>query len=472
MEFIDTCRASLKIYFIKSFIIKESILLMEVIYLKHYDMLIIGFGKAGKTLAKDFAGQGKKIAVVEQDSNMYGGTCINVGCIPSKTLLHEGIEHHDFNQAMQRKKDVVGALNKKNFGNLDSDENIDVYTYKAQFQDNETVALLDQNGETVETIQATDIVINTGNRSNIPDIKGVKDTEGIYDSKGIMSLENQPEELIIVGAGYIALEFATIFSKLGSKVSVINNDKHILKPEDKDIASSAYEQLVAQGINFIDDVTVTEFSTNNGKPTVHTNNGSHHADAILLATGRVPNTDIGLENTDIELGERGEIKVNSSLQTTVDHIYAVGDVKGGPQFTYISLDDYRIVKDQLVGNKERTIENRGHVPYTVFIDPPLSRVGMTASQAKKEGYNIKEGMIEVKNIPRHKINNDDRGLLKVVVDADTSLVLGASLYAKESEEMINLIKLAMDQEIPYTTLRDNIYTHPTMTESFNDLFKV
>ncbi|WP_239751683.1 hypothiocyanous acid reductase MerA [Mammaliicoccus sp. H-M34] len=440
--------------------------------MKHYDTLIIGFGKAGKTLAKFLAGQGQQIAVVEQDSNMYGGTCINVGCIPSKTLLHEGTEHHSFSEAMNRKKDVVSALNKKNFNNLDSDGNIDVYTYKAQFKDNETVILIDKNDKTVETIQATNIIINTGNRSNIPDIKGIKSTENIYDSKGIMSLDNLPEELVIVGAGYIALEFATIFTNLGSKVKVINNNKHVLVTEDKDVASKIYEEFINSGIEFIDEAEVTEFSTEDNRPVVHTSQGKVVGDAVLLATGRVPNTDLALENTDIELGDHGEIKVNKYLQTTVDHIYAVGDVKGDAQFTYISLDDYRIVKDHLTGDKQRTTENRGHVPYTVFLDPPLSRIGYTASKAKKEGYNIKEGQLEVKNIPRHKVNNDDRGLFKVVVDADTNLILGASLYGKESEEIINLIKLAMDQEVPYTTLRDNIYTHPTMVESFNDLFNI
>jgi len=445
---------------------------MEVLFMKQYDTLIIGFGKAGKTLAKDFAAQGQQIAVVEQDSNMYGGTCINVGCIPSKTLLHESTEQHSFSETMTRKKDVVAALNKKNFNNLDSDDNIDVYTYKAQFKDNETVILLDESNETVETLQAKNIVINTGNRSNIPDIEGIKSTENIYDSKGIMELDNLPEQLVIIGAGYIALEFATIFSNLGSKVKIINSQKHVLITEDRDVASSIYEEFLNRGIAFIDEAEVTAFSTEDNRPKVHTTQGDIKGDAVLLATGRVPNTDLALENTDIQLGDKGEIKVNEFLQTTVDHIYAVGDVKGGAQFTYISLDDYRIVKDHLTGSQQRSTKNRGHVPYTVFLDPPLARIGFTASKAKKEGHHIKEGKIEVKNIPRHKVNNDDRGLFKVVVDADSDLILGASLFGKESEEIINLIKLAMDQDIPYTTLRDNIYTHPTMVESFNDLFNI
>ena len=438
--------------------------------MKHYDMLVIGFGKAGKTLAKDFAGQGNQVAVVEQDSNMYGGTCINVGCIPSKTLLHEGNENHTFTEAINRKKDVVSALNKKNFDNLDSDENIKVYTYKAQFKDNETVDLLNKSNEIVESIQADHIIINTGSRSNIPEIEGIEQTENIYDSKGIMELRHLPEHLVIVGAGYIALEFATIFSSLGSKVSMIHNRKHILGTEDKDVASHIYDQLLNQGIEFIDEAEVHAFSTEDNHPVVHTNQGDISGDAVLLATGRIPNTDLALENTDINLGDKGEIKVNSSLETAVDNIYAVGDVKGGPQFTYISLDDYRIVKDQISGNKKRSTKNRGHVPYTVFLDPPLGRIGMTASKARKEGFNVKEGMIEVKNIPRHKVNNDDRGIFKAVVDVDSQQILGASLYGTGSEEIINVLKLAMDMDVPYTRLRDNIYTHPSMSEFLNDLF--
>lgn len=440
--------------------------------MKRFDMLIIGFGKAGKTLAKDFAGQGQKVAVIEQDSNMYGGTCINVGCIPSKTLLHESLEHHSFSEAMDRKKDVVAALNKKNFNNLNSDDNIEVYTYKAHFKDNHTVLLLNDQNETVETIQADKIVINTGTRSNIPDIEGIKTTENIYDSKGIMSLDHLPETLVIIGAGYIALEFATIFSKLGSKIKIVHPRKHVLVTEDKDIASLIYDEIISHDIEFIDEAEVTAFSTKDNRPVVHTSQGDITGDAVLLATGRVPNTDLALENTNIELGDKGEIKVNEHLQTSVDHIYAVGDVKGGPQFTYISLDDYRIVKEHLVGEQHRTTENRGYVPYTVFLDPPLSRIGYTASKAKKNGHNILEGQVEVKNIPRHKINHDDRGLFKVVVDADSKLILGASLYGKESEELINILKLAMDQQIPYTVLRDNINTHPTIAESFNDLFNI
>ena len=206
--------------------------------------------------------------------------------------------------------------------------------------------------------------------------------------------------------------------------------------------------------------------------TVETSQGNFTGDAILLATGRVPNTDLALDNTDIELGTHGEIKVNNHLQTSVSHIYAAGDVKGGLQFTYISLDDFRILKSELFGDRSRHTENRGTIPYTVFIDPPLSRVGMTASEAQKLNYNYVENTLFINTLPKHKINNDGRGLFKVVINKDNNEILGATLYGKGSEEIINLIKLAIDQHIPYQVLRDNIYTHPTIAESFNDLFNI
>lgn len=440
--------------------------------MKNYDFIIIGFGKAGKTIAKQLAQKDYRIAMVEQSAKMYGGTCINVACIPTKTLLHEGLATHSFDASMQRKFDVVEALNAKNYTNLADEEAIDIYTLKAQFLDNHRIELLDEDGQVQETLKGDKFIINTGARTNIPNIKGIDTAQNLYDSEGIMEIAKQPKNLIIIGAGPIALEFATIFSNFGTKVTIIHRDKHLLSSEDRDVGYHLYDNLIAQGIEFVDEAESHEFSMEGDLTLVHTNQGDYKADAVLLATGRIPNIDLGLENTDIKLADKGHIEVNPHLQTSVDHIYAVGDVKGGPQFTYISLDDSRIVMDHLTGEGKRTTENRGAIPNVTFLDPPLARVGLVAGQARKQGYTIKEGSLEVKNIPRHKINNDDRGIFKVVVDADTNMILGASLYGKQAEELINLIKIAMDNDLPYSVLRDNIYTHPTMAESFNDLFNV
>lgn len=438
----------------------------------HFNLLVIGFGKAGKTLAKYAASQGQHVALIEQSSDNYGGTCINHGCIPSKVLVHDGIDGTDFGTAFSRKKNVVRALNKKNYDNLANDANIDIFTYKAQFKSNTEVNLVSEDGSVAQTLTADKIVINTGAKSNIPAIKGIETAQHLYDSRGLLNISYQPKHLVIIGGGYIALEFASMFANFGTKVTVLEYGSQIMPREDQDVVTHAIRDLEEKGITFITNTETQAFKNEGNQTTVVTTQGNFSADAVLLATGRVPNTDLALEHTDIELGERGEIKVNAHLQTSVAHIYAAGDVKGGLQFTYISLDDYRILQSELFGDRSRTTGNRGTIPYSVFIDPPLSRVGLTAKEAQSQGYNYIENTLLVSQIPRHKINNDARGIFKVVINKDDDMILGATLYGKESEEIINLIKLAIDQHIPYQTLRDTIYTHPTIVESFNDLFNI
>lgn len=441
--------------------------------MNQYDLIVVGFGKAGKTLAKFAAQQGKRVAVIEKSAEMYGGTCINIGCIPSKVLVHDGIEAASFNDAMQRKRDVVNALNSKNYHNLADEETVDVINMTASFKSAHAIDLLNAQGEAVQTIEVENIVINTGAKSVIPNIKGIDTSQRVYDSKAIMDLTQQPKRLVIVGGGYIALEFASIFANFGTTVTVLERSDQILKREDAVIAQQVTEDLTQKGIQFIYNAETEAIEDEADVTKVVTNQGTFEADAVLVATGRKPNTEgLNLEAAGVQLGQRGEIIVNDKLQTSVDHIYAVGDVHGGLQFTYISLDDFRIVKSQLFGDGKRTLAQRGVVPYTMFIDPPMARVGMTATEAREKGYDILENQVAVNTMPRHKINNDTRGLFKAVVDAKSGQVLGATLYGQQSEELINIVKLAIDQQLPYAVLRDNIYTHPTMAESFNDLFNV
>lgn len=441
--------------------------------MNQYDLIVVGFGKAGKTLAKFAAQQGKSVAVIEKSAEMYGGTCINIGCIPSKVLVHDGIEAASFNDAMQRKRDVVNALNSKNYHNLADEETVDVINMTASFKSAHAIDLLNAQGEAVQTIEGKNIVINTGAKSVIPNIKGIDTSQRVYDSKAILDLTQQPKRLVIVGGGYIALEFASIFANFGTTVTVLERSDQILKREDAVIAQQVTEDLTQKGIQFIYNAETEAIEDEADVTKVVTNQGTFEADAVLVATGRKPNTEgLNLEAAGVQLGQRGEIIVNDKLQTSVDHIYAVGDVHGGLQFTYISLDDFRIVKSQLFGDGKRTLAQRGVVPYTMFIDPPMARVGMTATEAREKGYDILENQVAVNTMPRHKINNDTRGLFKAVVDAKSGQVLGATLYGQQSEELINIVKLAIDQQLPYAVLRDNIYTHPTMAESFNDLFNV
>ena len=387
-------------------------------------------------------------------------------------LVNDGIKHVDFSTAFSRKKEVVNALNQKNYLNLENDENITLLNFKAQFKSNTEVELIDEKGKLVQTLTADKILINTGAKSNIPNIKGIDLAQNVYDSKGLLNISYQPKELVIIGGGYIALEFASMFQNFGTNVTVLEYNKQFMAREDQEIVTHMINDFKDKGVRLITNVETKALKNEGDLTTVETSQGNFTGDAILLATGRVPNTDLALDNTDIELGTHGEIKVNNHLQTSVSHIYAAGDVKGGLQFTYISLDDFRILKSELFGDRSRHTENRGMIPYTVFIDPPLSRVGMTALEAQKLNYNYVENTLFINTLPKHKINNDGRGLFKVVINKDNNEILGATLYGKGSEEIINLIKLAIDQHIPYQVLRDNIYTHPTIAESFNDLFNI
>ena len=438
----------------------------------NYDIIIIGFGKAGKTLAGTLGGDGKKVALVEQSPEMYGGACINTACIPSKTLMSEAGRGRSFKEAMARKTDVVNALNDENYKKLDGNENVDIFTNMARFKDNRTVELL-EGGGIKEELTAGKIVINTGAKSIIPDIEGIGTTKNIFDPEGIMTLEDRPDSIIVLGAGYTALEFISLFNMLGTDVTVIDRSQHVLIKEDKDIGTAVYEDMVEAGIEFVSGTETSKVYNDGDTVVAETDNGTFKAEAMLVATGRKPNTEgLELQNAGVDLDEDGAVEVDKHLRTTADDIYAVGDVKGGMQFTYISHDDFRIVYDQLKGGGERTTENRGVVPYTVFIDPPFSRVGMTASQAKKKGHEVAEGKLPVKEIPRHKVDDDVRGVFKTVVDKDTDKILGASLYGRNSEELINIMKIAIDHGIIAAVLKNNIYTHPTMAESFNNLFDV
>lgn len=436
--------------------------------MKSYDLIIIGFGKAGKTLAACAAKQGKTVAVIEKDKKMYGGTCINIGCIPSKTLIVEGKKTHDFIKSMTQKTNVVTALNKANYNNLAQLDGVTVIDATAQFESNDKLNLI-VDGEVTETITATNIIINTGATSIMPSIDGI-DYDIVYDSESIMELQKQPKSLVIIGGGYISLEFAAMYSEWGTKVTILERSSEFIQKEDREVAQEVLKDFNNKGIEVVFNVETKEIQKDG---TVITSKGNYRAEAVLVATGRKPNTSsLRLENTDIEVGKHGEVIVNEHLVTKVPNIYAAGDVTGGMQFTYLSLDDFRIIKDQLYGNKERTTKNRGHVPYTVFITPSLSRVGLIATEAIEQGYEIREGKLPVKSIPRNKVNDEALGLFKVVIDKKTNYILGATLYGDKSEELINIIKLAMDQHITYDVLRDNIYTHPTMAESFNTLFEL
>lgn len=454
--------------------------------MKKYDAIIIGFGKAGKTLAGFLAGKGQNVALIEESDKMYGGTCINVGCIPSKSLVNsvERLENKDlstfaerkdyYKKSVDKKEALITALRGKNYEMLASKENIDIYNGKGSFVSNKIVNI-EKNGDNIQ-IEGEKIFINTGSETIIPNIKGLKESKNILTSKSLMELKELPRKLVIIGAGYIGLEFASTYAGFGSEVVIIDASDDILKREEKEAADRVKKILEAKGITFYLNSKVEEISDNENDSSIAISNGNgeiiqFNGDKILVAIGRKANTQgLELEKAGVQVDERGNIIVNEKLETTAPNIWALGDVKGGLQFTYISLDDFRIIRDNVYGNGNRSLNDRNVVPYTTFLSTPLSRVGLSEKEAIEKGFDVKVGKIEAMAIPKGKIEGKSEGFLKVVVDAKTDKILGATLLCNTSHEMINIIALAMKGNLPYQIIRDMIFTHPTMSESLNDLF--
>ena len=451
-----------------------------------YDAVIIGFGKGGKTMAGALGAAGKKVALIEKSDRMYGGTCINVGCIPTKSLVYraglaaaKGGSFEEkaaaYKAAMEQKEDLTTRLRGKNYQKLDSNPNITVIDGTASFQSPHVVEV-EKDGRTFQ-VEGEQIFINTGSSAFIPPIEGLKGNPYVYTSEGLLNLTELPSRLVIIGGGYIGVEFSSIYASFGSKVTILQDGDIFLPREDEEIAGAVRESLESRGIRVMTGVKVKALEQAGGKALVAVDNGKEvqklEAEAVLVATGRRPNTaGLNLEAAGVEIGPRGGIVTDDSLTTTAPHIYAMGDVRGGLQFTYISLDDFRIVKSKVLGDGSYTLKERGAVPYSVFLIPPFSRVGLSEKEAVEKGYKVKVARLAAAAIPKAQVLEQPAGLLKAVIDEETGLILGAHLFCQESYEMINMIKLAMDAKVPYQVLRDTIYTHPTMSEAFNDLFAV
>lgn len=438
-----------------------------------YQAIIIGFGKAGKTLAAFLAGQGWRVAMVEASAQMYGGTCINIGCIPTKTLVHDAELHgpgeQAFSQAMARKRQVTGLLREKNYQNLAGLEPVSVIDGRAEFIDPHRISV--QGAAGTQVLSGERIFINTGAVSRWPAIDGLDRSQRSYDSTGLLQLTQRPARLGIIGGGYIGLEFASMFAQFGSAVTVFEEAGALLGREDRDMAQAIQQILSDAGVSFTFNAGVNQVRDVEGGVEVVHQGGVQSFDALLVAAGRVPNTaGLQLARAGVETDERGAVRVDAQLRSSVPHIWALGDVNGGPQFTYISLDDFRIVRDSLFGAGKRSTADRGAVPYSVFITPSFSRIGLSEDQARQQGRDIKVATLPAAAIPRARVLGDTRGLLKAVVDAQTGQILGVALLCRDAHEMINIVKTAMDAGLPYTRLRDQLFTHPTMSESLNDLF--
>jgi len=446
-----------------------------------FDLLVIGFGKGGKMLAARMGQLGKRVAMVEQSAMMYGGTCINIGCVPTKSLVHHaersgaGSPGERHRKAVEETRALTTAMRASNFAMLDTLDTVTVITGKAEFLDSKTVRVT--AGEDVLDLAADTIVINTGAVPVLPPVPGLRESAHLLSSTDLIDIDHLPKRLVILGAGNVGVEFASMYAQFGSAVTVLDPAPRIMSREDEDIAGAATDILRGAGVEFVPGAHVTQVrDIDNGVEITYEAGGATHtlaADEVLAATGRKPATEgLGLDRAGVRTTPSGAVEVDEVLRTSQPHIYAIGDVNGGPQFTYISLDDNRIVADQLIGRGERSTADRKFVPYTVFMTPALSRVGLTEREARERGLSVKvveKAVADIAGMPRAKIVGETRGLMKFVVDRETDLVLGAALLSVDSQELINVVALAMRHGVTAGELRDTIYTHPSSTEAFNEV---
>lgn len=448
------------------------------------DVLIIGWGKGGKTFAGAMAGMGKTVAIVEQSPKMYGGTCINIGCVPTKVLVHQAESKRPnddpatyFTTAVQTRDELIAKLNEVNLKMLADRDTVTVVDGTASFVGEREVEISPTDGGAGVAqhmrIAADTVVINTGAVPAMLDLPGA-DGPRVYDSTALQHVRPFPERLAIVGAGPIGLEFASMFRGFGSQVTVIVRGEKILPKEDADVAAAVTDVLMESGIEIRTNAEPVSFEHAENDVTVNFAAGEPLVvDAVLCATGRRPATDaLNLGAAGVATDEHGAIIVDDQLRTTAPGVFAMGDVHGGMQQTFLSLDDHRIVLDAVAGKGTRRVSDRVAVPSTMFISPPFSSVGLTEREAAERGRRVKSVCVQVasvKAMPRPKTLGDARGIIKFVVDADSDLVLGARLFHVDSQEVINLVALAMRANVTATELRDGIWTHPSSTEALNEV---
>ena len=453
--------------------------------MEHYDAIIIGSGQAGSPLAKAFANAGWKTALIERA--YIGGTCINYGCTPTKTMFNSarvaylarraadyGVHHGEvtvnMREVRERKQRIVEEFRASGLKGIKSTKNLDLLMGDAKFiAAHEIEVQLNEGGS--RKLTADKIFINTGGRPARPLLEGIDDVPTL-DSTSIMELDELPEHLLVLGGGYIGLEFGQMFRRFGSRVTIIQRTGQLLGREDQDVAEAVLGVMKEDGIDVLLNTEAVRVQQN-GKQinlNVRTNEGAQTLSGthLLLAVGRRPNTeDLNLSAVGIETDQQSNVKVDHQLETNVPGVYALGDVKGGPQFTHISYDDFRIIRTNLLEGGKATTDGR-FVPYTVFIDPQLGRIGMSETEAK--GRKIRVATLPMTRSARAIEMSETRGFMKAIVDADTNQILGAAVLGVEGGELMSMFEIAMMGKLPYTVLKDAIFAHPTLAESLNNLF--
>ena len=456
--------------------------------MKTYDAIIIGSGQAGTPLAKKLAKAGFKTALIERQ--FIGGTCINYGCTPTKTMIASarsawlsknsrplGVNTEavsvDFKKVVDRKNKIVKSFREGSETTLEKVKGLDIYKGEASFTAKKIIQISSSEKKTL-FLTADIIFINAGAEPTIPSIPGIE-TLNYLDSTSILDLKEIPEHLIILGGSYVALEFGQMFRRFGSKVTVIEQSDHFLEREDEDVAEELKNILQEEGINILTSAKASSVKQNddqsisiilNEKGKQKTLSGSH----LLLAVGRTPvSKTLNLEAAGILTDEKGYLKVNDKLQTNIKGVFALGDIKGGPAFTHTSYNDHLIVLNNLTEKKQKSIKNR-MVPYCMFTDPQLGRIGITEKEAIQKGLKFRVAMIKMDRVARAIETGDTRGLMKAIVDKKTKLILGAAIIGTEGGEIMTVLQMAMMGNVTYPEIRNGIFAHPTYSESLNNLF--
>ncbi len=451
------------------------------------DAIVIGSGQGGGPLASALANAGRTTVLIEREH--VGGTCVNEGCTPTKTMIASGRVAHlarhgndygvhsgeisiDMPTVRKRKRDMVDSFRGGSESRLKATEGLTLLMGEARFSGpNEVTVALNAGG--TETFTAPTIVINTGERPATLPVDGA-DNVPILNSTTIMELDEVPSHLIVIGGGYIGLEFTQLFRHLGAEVTIIHRSGQLLSREDPDVAEEMRKILEDDGIRVLLNASATAVSGESGairldvEVSGHTERieGSH----LLTAAGRTPNTDsLDLAATGVELNDRGYIVVDEHLRTNVEGIYAIGDVTPGPKFTHVSYDDYRILQGSLTNGVTRTTTDR-LIPYTVFTNPQLGRVGLSERDAKQAGRAYRVARLPMTSVARALEVDETRGFMKALVDPDTDQILGAAVLGLEGGEIMSMLEIAMMGKVPYTALRDGIFAHPLLAESLNNLF--
>ena len=456
--------------------------------MEKFDAIIIGSGQAGNPLAKRLSREGRRVAVIE--SAYIGGTCINYGCTPTKTLvglakdviqarrasaygiaLNKDVPNYKL--INQRKNEVVAYFREGLESSLVQDPNITVYQGKGRFSGYKEIHVQSEDSS-YKSLTAELVFINTGTRARIPEIEGLQSVQ-FFTSKTILDLEHLPKHLVIVGGGYVALEFSQIFRRMGSLVTIIEKSSGLLPKEDRDVGMEISRILEAEGVKIITDATIKRVFGETRKSVnieicspekSQILSGTH----LLIATGRTPNTeDLDLAKTGIHVDEKGFIPVNDHLETTESGIYALGDVKGGPAFTHVSYHDYIVLADNLFGKKTSSIRNR-LIPYCVFTDPELGRIGLTEKEASEMGLDFSVAKMNTSFIARAIETGETSGFLKAIVDNKTKTILGVAVISPNGGELMSLLQIAMMGNLRYDQLRDTMFAHPTYAEAVNNLF--